>query len=166
IGVVETQVAGAAELPGDSEIGPDRPRMPQVQVAVRLRRKTRLDAIMLATGQVVADDLADEVVAGIAAHEQVIGLKGRQFYATARLSAQRALKSSARSTCRRTAAWLPASSRATTRCPPGSANSRVCACPERLLATRRSSTSHQMLPLPPWALASMRAVTAPPPGAG
>src|SRR5690606_10213726 len=63
VGVVEAQVAGAAELLGDAEIQADRLGVADVQVAVGLRREPGADRGVLAAGQVLADDLADEVVA-------------------------------------------------------------------------------------------------------
>ncbi len=62
IGVVEAEVAVAAEFAGDAEVEADRLGVADVQVAVRLRRKTRDDlAAVLAGGYVGGDDLANEV---------------------------------------------------------------------------------------------------------
>src|SRR5690606_14951074 len=61
VGVVEAQVAAAAELGGDAEVQADRLGMADVQVAVGLRRKAGPDRGVLAAGQVLANDLADEV---------------------------------------------------------------------------------------------------------
>src|SRR5690606_26857234 len=63
VGVVEAQVAAAAELGGDAEVQADRLGVADVQVAVRLRREAGADRGVLAAGQVLADDLPDEVVA-------------------------------------------------------------------------------------------------------
>jgi hypothetical protein len=62
VGVVETQVAAAAELGGDAEVQADRLGVADVQVAIGLRRKTRLDRGMATAGEVVADDLPDEIL--------------------------------------------------------------------------------------------------------
>ena len=65
IGIVEAQVAGTGEIPGDAEIQTDALGVAQVQVAVRLGRKTRVHlAVVLAAGAVGADDLANEVCRG------------------------------------------------------------------------------------------------------
>ena len=62
IGVVEPQVALAAELLGEAEIQVDRLGVADVQIAVRLRRKARVHAAAVFVGlQIVEDDLADEV---------------------------------------------------------------------------------------------------------
>src|SRR5690606_32561567 len=50
--------------PGDAEVQADRLGVADVQVAVRLGRETGADAGVLPAGQVLADDLADEVLAG------------------------------------------------------------------------------------------------------
>jgi hypothetical protein len=63
VGVVQAQVAGAAELRGDAEVQADRLGVADVQVAVGLRREAGADGGVPAAGQVVADDLADEVAA-------------------------------------------------------------------------------------------------------
>src|SRR5690606_27949802 len=62
IGVVEAQVTQPAELLGDAEVQADRLGVADVQVAVGLGRKAGPDRGMLPAGQVVADDLADEVL--------------------------------------------------------------------------------------------------------
>ena len=61
IGVVETEVAAAAELARDAEIEADRLRMPDVQVAVGLGRKARDDRGLPTVAQVGGHDVADEV---------------------------------------------------------------------------------------------------------
>src|SRR5262249_19825356 len=69
IGVVETQVAGAAVLLRDAEVEADRLGMADVQVAVRFRRKARRHpAVMLAAGDGVVDHGGEEIdrpVAGL-----------------------------------------------------------------------------------------------------
>ena len=63
IGVVEAEVAVAAEFAGDAEVEADRLGVPDVQVAVRLGRKARDDAAaVLSGGDVGGDDLANEVL--------------------------------------------------------------------------------------------------------
>src|SRR5690606_33522404 len=62
VGVVETQVAAAAELLGDAEVQADRLGVADVQVTVGFGREAGADRIVLAAGQVVADDLPDEVM--------------------------------------------------------------------------------------------------------
>ena len=62
IGVVEAQVAFAAELRGQPEIQVDGFGVADVQIAVRLRRKTRMHAPAVLVGlQIIQDDVADEV---------------------------------------------------------------------------------------------------------
>ena len=66
IRVVEAEVELAAELLRGAEVQADALRMADVEVAVRLRRETRLDrAAVLAGFEVLADDLVDEVVGEI-----------------------------------------------------------------------------------------------------
>ena len=63
VGVVEAQVAVAAEFAREAEVQADRLGMAEVQVAVRLRRKPRRHAsAVLSGGAVVDDDLADEMI--------------------------------------------------------------------------------------------------------
>src|SRR5690606_8656560 len=62
IRVVEAQVAQAVELGGDAEVQADRLGVADVQVAVGLGRKAGADGRMLPAGQVLADDLADEIL--------------------------------------------------------------------------------------------------------
>ena len=86
IGVVEAQVAGAAEVPGNPEVQADRFRVAEVQVAVRLRGEARADGRrvqrtgsvlggvarlarpvstgVLALSEVCLDDVAQEVSRG------------------------------------------------------------------------------------------------------
>ncbi|MNV14843.1 hypothetical protein D3C71_1055400 [compost metagenome] len=61
VGVVETQVADAAELTGDAEVQADRLGVANVQVTVGFRREAGLDRLVLSAGQVLAHDLADEI---------------------------------------------------------------------------------------------------------
>ena len=63
VGVVEAQVAAAAELAGDAEVEADRLGVADVEVAVRLRREAGDDGLVPALAQVGGDDLADEVAA-------------------------------------------------------------------------------------------------------
>ena len=63
VGVVEAQVAAAAELAGDPEIEADRLGVADVQVAVRLRRETGDHGLATALAKVYGDDLANEVAA-------------------------------------------------------------------------------------------------------
>ena len=62
VGVVQAQVALAAEFAGDAEIQADRLGVADVQVAVGFRREAGLDGRVLAAGEVLANDLPDEVV--------------------------------------------------------------------------------------------------------
>src|SRR5690606_13090261 len=73
VGVVEAQVAAAAELLGDAEVQADRLGVADVQVAVGFGRETGADGVVLAAGQVVADDLPDEVGPGRLAGNVVRG---------------------------------------------------------------------------------------------
>ena len=73
VGVVEAQVAAAAELAGDAEVEADRLGVADVQVAVGLRREARHDGGVPPAAQVVGHDVADEVAAlggdaGVSAH--------------------------------------------------------------------------------------------------
>ena len=62
VGVVEAEVAQAAELAGDAEVQADRLGVADVQVSVRLGREAGIDPPAVLAGAVVlADDLADEV---------------------------------------------------------------------------------------------------------
>jgi hypothetical protein len=65
IGIVEAEVAGAAELARDPEVEADALGVPDVQITVRLGREARRDAAtVLARRLVLAHDLGDEVGAG------------------------------------------------------------------------------------------------------
>ena len=66
VGVVEAQVAVAAEFLGDAEIEADRLGVADMQIAVRLRRKARDDRLVPAGRQIGAHDVADEILAGFA----------------------------------------------------------------------------------------------------
>ncbi len=61
VGVVETQVAHAAELGGEVEVGGDRLGVADVQVAVGFGRETGLHPIEHAVVEVVLHQLANEV---------------------------------------------------------------------------------------------------------
>ena len=62
IGVVEAEVGFAAEFRGEAEVQADGFGVPDVQIAVRLRRKARLDAPAVLVGfQIVEDDLANKI---------------------------------------------------------------------------------------------------------
>ena len=63
VGVVHAQVADAAELAGDAEVEADGLGVADVQVAVRLGRKARDHLADATRGQVLLDDLAEEVLA-------------------------------------------------------------------------------------------------------
>ena len=59
--IVEAEVARPASFEGDPEIEADRLGVADMQVAVRLGRKTGDDPCVLAARQIVVDDRADEV---------------------------------------------------------------------------------------------------------
>ena len=62
VGVVEAQVELAAVLLGEAVVEADRLGVADVQIAVRLRRKARMDAAAESAGPVVfLDDLLDEI---------------------------------------------------------------------------------------------------------
>ena len=61
VGVVEAQVAAAAELLGDAEIEADRLGVADVEIAVRLGRKAGDHAAVALGVEVGLDDVADEV---------------------------------------------------------------------------------------------------------
>ena len=63
IGVVETQIAMAAEFLGDAEIQRDRLGVADMQITVRLRREAGDDRLMPARRQIGAHDVADEILA-------------------------------------------------------------------------------------------------------
>ncbi len=64
IGVVEAQVATAAEFLGDPEIQADRLGVADMEIAVRLRRKPGDDGRVPLGVQVGLDDVADEIAPG------------------------------------------------------------------------------------------------------
>jgi hypothetical protein len=64
VGVVVAQVAVAAELLSHAEIEADRLGMADMEIAVRLRRKAGDHAFVPAGGQVRANNVADEILAG------------------------------------------------------------------------------------------------------
>ena len=66
VGVVEAQVAAAAELLGHTEVNGDRQGVADVQIAVRLGRKAR-------------DDLAAEPPAGVVLQDDVLNEVRRRF---------------------------------------------------------------------------------------
>ena len=61
VGVVVTEVAGAAEFAGDAKVETDRFRMPDVEIAIRLRRKTGDNLGITAGFEVLGNNVADEV---------------------------------------------------------------------------------------------------------
>ena len=63
VGVVEAQIAMAAELLRHAEIQADRLGVADMQIAVRLRRKAGHDRLDAAGVEVGLDDVADEVAA-------------------------------------------------------------------------------------------------------
>ena len=63
VGVVEAQVAVAAEFLGNAEIETNRLGVTDMQIAVRLRRETGNDRLVPAGRQVGANDVADEILA-------------------------------------------------------------------------------------------------------
>ena len=62
IRVVEAQVADAAVVARQAEVQADALGMAHVQVAVGLGREARADGFVPPAGEVLADDLADEVL--------------------------------------------------------------------------------------------------------
>ena len=65
IGVVEAQVAAAAELLRDAEVEADGFGVADVQIAVRLRRETGDDRFDASGVEIGLNDVADEVAAGL-----------------------------------------------------------------------------------------------------
>jgi hypothetical protein len=65
IGVVEAQVAAAAELLGDPEIEADRLGVADMEVAVGLGRKAGHDRAGAAGGEIARDDVADEIASAL-----------------------------------------------------------------------------------------------------
>ena len=64
VGVVEAQVAAAAEFLGDAEIEADRLGVADMQIAVRLRRKAGHHLVDAPGVEIGLDDVADEIAAG------------------------------------------------------------------------------------------------------
>ena len=67
IGVIETQIRDATKFLGDSKIKTDRLGVAHVQVAVRLGRKARDDAIVFFAGKIRLDRLGNKML-GCFAH--------------------------------------------------------------------------------------------------
>ena len=64
VGIVKTQVGAAAAFLGDAEIEHDRFRVPDVQEAIGLRRKScHQPGRQSVSGEIVVDDLANEIAA-------------------------------------------------------------------------------------------------------
>jgi len=61
VGVVEPQMAAAAELLGDAEIQRDRLGMADMQIAVRLRREPGHDGAVPAAVEIGLHDVANEI---------------------------------------------------------------------------------------------------------
>ncbi|OPZ25771.1 MAG: hypothetical protein BWZ02_02311 [Lentisphaerae bacterium ADurb.BinA184] len=98
IGVVKAQVAGAAELARDPEVDADRLGVADVQVAVRLGRKTGVNpAAIAARGHIGPHNLADKV--------QPRRLAGRAAVRRASVSIHSPWF---RRCCRQTAYYIPA----------------------------------------------------------
>ena len=66
VGVVEAQIAVAAELVGNAEIEANRLGVADMQIAVRLRRKARDDRLVPPGRQIGAHDVANEILARFA----------------------------------------------------------------------------------------------------
>ena len=63
VGVIEAQVAAAAEFPGQAEVQADGLGMADVQVTVRFRRETGMHPAAVGAGLYIpADDAADEII--------------------------------------------------------------------------------------------------------
>ena len=65
VGVIETQIAMAAELLRHAEVEADRLGVADMQIAVRLGRKAGDDLLDAAGIEVGLDDVADEVAPGL-----------------------------------------------------------------------------------------------------
>ncbi|OPY05648.1 MAG: hypothetical protein A4E61_00223 [Syntrophorhabdus sp. PtaB.Bin184] len=61
VGIIHAEVARSPVLGGDPEVQAYRLGVSYMEVAVRLRRKTRGDRVVLAGLEVVVDDLSDEI---------------------------------------------------------------------------------------------------------
>src|SRR5271169_2100785 len=66
IGVIEAQMALAAELLGNAEVETDRLGMADVQIAVRLGREAGDNRLNLTSVEIGRDNVADEVARGFA----------------------------------------------------------------------------------------------------
>ena len=64
VGVVEAQIAVAAELLRDPEVEADGFGVPDMQIAVRLGRKARHHALVAPRRKIVRHDVADEIAPG------------------------------------------------------------------------------------------------------
>src|SRR6185312_14463462 len=64
VGVVEAQMAAAAEFLRHAEIEADRLGVADMEIAVGLRRKARDDAVATAGVEITLDDVADEIATG------------------------------------------------------------------------------------------------------
>ena len=64
VGVVETQITVAAEFLGNTEIEADRLGVPDMEIAVRLRRESGDDRLAPAGREIGANDVADEILPG------------------------------------------------------------------------------------------------------
>jgi hypothetical protein len=91
IGVIEAQMTAAAEFLRDAEIEANRLGVTDVQIPVRLRRKAGHHAGVAFRGEIVGDDIADE----IAPHLYHRG-SGVRHVASIPLSKQRLCAKSAR----------------------------------------------------------------------
>src|SRR5204862_3654076 len=61
VGVVEAQMAAAAEFLGDPEIEADRFGVPDMEIAVGLRRKPGHNLVRTAGNEILRNDVADEI---------------------------------------------------------------------------------------------------------
>ena len=61
VGVVEPQIEQPAEILRDAEIDPERLRVADMQIGVRLRREARVDAVEAPGAQVLLHRLADKI---------------------------------------------------------------------------------------------------------
>ncbi len=68
IGIVEAQIAVAAEFLGDAEIEANRLGVADMEIAVRLGRKARDDGFMPARREIGAHDVADKILARFAGY--------------------------------------------------------------------------------------------------
>ncbi len=84
VGVVEAQVEATAELPGDAVVQRDGLGMPDMEVAVGLRRKAGHDGLVPAGRDVRGHDVADEV-GGSLAGSRAWGSSGSRAYPMVRV---------------------------------------------------------------------------------